>query len=67
MLLELRACDESCAGGVLTTQNRFLTVERLRKRAKYFKDTGEDIGQKDILNYKDYLNKSVVLGKIKPR
>lgn len=31
--LELRSCDESCAGGVLTTRNRFLTVERLRNRA----------------------------------
>lgn len=31
--LELRACDQSCAGGVLLTGNRFLTVERLKKRA----------------------------------
>lgn len=28
--LELRACDESCAGGVLVHGNRFLTVERLK-------------------------------------
>ena len=32
--LELRACDQSCAGGVLMTGNRFLTVERLKKRAQ---------------------------------
>jgi ArsR family metal-binding transcriptional regulator len=31
--LELRACDESCAGGILCTKNRFLTVENLYKRA----------------------------------
>jgi ferredoxin len=31
--LELRACDESCAGGVLISENRFLTVERLNRRA----------------------------------
>lgn len=31
--LELRACDESCAGGVLVTGNRFLTGERLQKRS----------------------------------
>jgi iron only hydrogenase large subunit-like protein len=31
--LELRACDEGCAGGILMTGNRFLTVERLRKMA----------------------------------
>lgn len=29
--LELRACDESCAGGVLTSGNRFLSVERIKK------------------------------------
>lgn len=32
--LELRACDESCAGGVLISGNRFLTVERLNRRAQ---------------------------------
>ncbi|HNW75624.1 MAG TPA: [Fe-Fe] hydrogenase large subunit C-terminal domain-containing protein [Bacteroidales bacterium] len=32
--LELRACDESCPGGVLTVSNRFLTVERLKKRSR---------------------------------
>ena len=31
--LELRACDESCAGGILCHANRFLTAERLRSRA----------------------------------
>jgi Fe-S-cluster-containing hydrogenase component 2 len=31
--LELRACDQSCAGGILTSANRFLTTDRLRKRA----------------------------------
>jgi iron only hydrogenase large subunit-like protein len=32
--LELRACDQSCAGGILLTGNRFLTIERLNKRAQ---------------------------------
>jgi len=31
--LELRACDESCAGGILCTKNRFLTIESMYKRA----------------------------------
>jgi iron only hydrogenase large subunit-like protein len=31
--LELRACDQGCAGGILISGNRFLTVERLKKRA----------------------------------
>lgn len=30
--LELRACDQGCAGGILCTGNRFLCVERLEKR-----------------------------------
>jgi iron only hydrogenase large subunit-like protein len=37
--VELRACDRSCAGGVLLSQNRFLTVERLKKRAKLYPST----------------------------
>jgi len=32
--LELRACDESCAGGILCVGNRFLTTDKLRKRGK---------------------------------
>lgn len=35
--LELRACDESCAGGVLNSENRFLAVERLKTRAREVK------------------------------
>jgi len=31
--LELRACDQSCAGGILLSGNRFLTTERLERRA----------------------------------
>lgn len=38
--LELRACDESCAGGVLISGNRFLTVERLNSRAETFRREG---------------------------
>lgn len=35
--LELRACDQSCAGGNLMTGNRFLTAERLEHRARRYK------------------------------
>ncbi len=65
--LELRACDESCAGGVLTAQNRFLTVERLRKRADYINTNYSDYNEKDILRYSRYLNTKITLGKIRPR
>jgi iron only hydrogenase large subunit-like protein len=40
--LELRACDESCAGGILISGNRFLTVERLKKRAEEYKAREDD-------------------------
>jgi iron only hydrogenase large subunit-like protein len=40
--LELRACDESCAGGVLISGNRFLTVERLNSRAAKLKERDDD-------------------------
>lgn len=32
--LEMRACDQGCAGGILCPGNRFLTVERLEQREK---------------------------------
>ncbi len=44
--LELRACDQSCAGGILTSGNRFLTVERLGKRA---------VGYPPLINKSIYL------------
>ncbi len=40
--LELRACDQSCAGGVLMSGNRFLTVERLERRAKRYPLASKD-------------------------
>ncbi len=64
--LECRACKESCAGGILNPQNRFLTVERLKKRIETLKtkpnNTNTDIGK-----YAGYLNKCMVTGKIEPR
>jgi len=46
--LELRACDESCAGGVLISGNRFLTVERLYGRAKRLSESDEE--RKELYN-----------------
>ncbi len=34
--LELRSCDQGCAGGILLSGNRFLTVERLERRARSY-------------------------------
>ncbi|PIE79106.1 MAG: ferredoxin [Candidatus Delongbacteria bacterium] len=63
--LELRACDESCAGGILTVENRFIAADRLRKRSKSFhKGDGK---KSDIFNHKSYLRKRSSVGKITPR
>ncbi len=69
--LELRACDQSCAGGILTSGNRFFTVERLRKRAEeaargndsvIYDTTGDCIS-----DHSDYLNEHLKVTQIKPR
>ncbi len=38
--LELKSCDQGCAGGILLAGNRFLTVERLQKRSKRYPSFG---------------------------
>lgn len=63
--LELRACDEGCSGGILVVGNRFLTVERLRKRAEHFKDIQEM--PEDLKPYSEYLRKRITLKAIEPR
>lgn len=68
--LELRSCDQSCAGGVLTSCNRFLTVERLRNRAErsrraaHLKDPDR---WDEIDDDTEYLVDHIMLGKIKPK
>lgn len=39
--LELKSCPMGCAGGILLTGNRFLTVERLQKRSKRYPRVAE--------------------------
>lgn len=68
--LELRSCDESCAGGILTSTNRFFTAERLRNRAKTVRQqqkTQNVPNQENILCFRDYLIANLVIDKIKPR
>ncbi|MCR4964913.1 MAG: 4Fe-4S binding protein [Bacteroidales bacterium] len=65
--LELRACDESCSGGILTANNRFLMTERQRKRMQKSPDE-VDSEDNDLLNYVDYLAEhKKVLGHVEPR
>lgn len=64
--LELRACDQGCAGGVLLTENRFLTAERLKKRAERI--SSEEKETKGITgSYINLLKNNIELGKIEPR
>lgn len=69
--LELRACDEGCAGGVLLSANRFLVAERLRNKARNIEPgipkTGEN-GFPGITEYSEYLKGKVrISDEIKPR
>jgi iron only hydrogenase large subunit-like protein len=64
--LELRACDESCAGGILISGNRFLTVERLKNRAEEFKAREDDRERKLSDGYLN-INEHGFLGDISPR
>ncbi len=65
--LELRACDGSCCGGILTAENRFLMIERQRKRMQKCSDE-VDSEDNDLLNYFDYLeDKRSVIGTVEPR
>ncbi len=63
--LELRACDESCAGGVLLSTNRFLVAERLRAYAAVADIN--DSQQEGINKYSDYLLRRINIQSIKPR
>jgi iron only hydrogenase large subunit-like protein len=63
--LEIRACDRSCAGGVLLSQNRFLTVERLKRRAKNYPSSSESQMQKSCNFFG--LRELVITDEIYPR
>jgi len=64
--LELRACDEGCAGGILISGNRFLTVERLRNRADEYKAREDDRNLRLEDEFID-IAKDGFLGQIEPR
>jgi len=68
--LELRACDESCAGGVLTSTNRFLSAERLRNHADSYHEKNDPLhhdGLREISSEKEYLIERISIDPIKPR
>ena len=56
--LELRACDQSCAGALLSCENRFLCGERMYARARKAAErerNGEVARAREMDAYKDYL------------
>ena len=56
--LELRACDQSCAGALLSCENRFLCGERMYARARKAAErerNGEMARAREMAAYKDYL------------
>lgn len=67
--LEMRACDESCAGGALISGNRFLTVRRLHLRAEAaaLKIVRGKEYEDEILSEKDFLFQHLGVEKVKPR
>ncbi|MBQ3594594.1 MAG: 4Fe-4S binding protein [Bacteroidales bacterium] len=68
--LELRACDQSCPGGNLTCNNRFLTCEKMFARAHYVagkERNGERTRESELENEKEYLYNNIEVGSIEPR
>jgi hypothetical protein len=62
--LEMKSCRQGCAGGILLTGNRFLTVERLQKRAqRYTRASQLKINEKEKQTVKGQL----VADKIEPQ
>ncbi|MEA5005301.1 MAG: [Fe-Fe] hydrogenase large subunit C-terminal domain-containing protein [Rikenellaceae bacterium] len=60
--LELRACDQSCAGGILSHRNRFLIAESMRKYASTLADVHELAA-----DYKKHCSAVIHMEKIEPR
>jgi iron only hydrogenase large subunit-like protein len=68
--LELRACNQSCAGGVLTVANRFLAIERLNDRCKAIDKKNAERGMPDKEAESEidkHLFLKLTLPEIKPR
>lgn len=68
--LELRACDESCAGGILCPSNRFLTVEKLRKRGNKCEEKhqiAKPINEAEFFQIADYLRENSLVQPIPPK
>jgi iron only hydrogenase large subunit-like protein len=65
--LELRACDEGCAGGILGSGNRFLTAERLRHRAEQLSPVSDYCGEDISEETAEFLRDTIKLETVEPR
>jgi iron only hydrogenase large subunit-like protein len=69
--LELRACDQSCAGGILASGNRFCAVERLRNRAAEAQQQEKKgfpaMPEANMEQYRDFLLQNITTNRIMPR
>lgn len=68
--LELRACDQSCPGGILTCDNRFMMCERIFARARKIAErerNGEQSKDHEIEAERNFLARNVKLSEITPR
>lgn len=68
--LELRACDQSCPGGILTCDNRFIICERVFERGRKIADRerkGEQTKDHEMEQERVYLSRNLHVDPIKPR
>lgn len=68
--LELRACDQSCAGALLSCDNRFLCGERMYARARKAAErerNGEMPRDREMDKFKDYLVAHSLVDEVEPR
>ena len=68
--LELRACDQSCAGALLRVDNRFLCGERMYARARKAAErerNGEMPRDREMEKYQDYLIENSTVDEVQPR
>ena len=64
--IEMRACDQGCASGILLSGDRFMTVERLERRAKQY-PPAKEISQEIIKIDTGDLKEKLVLEPISPK
>ncbi len=65
--IELRACDESCAGGILNPGNRFLAADAIRKNAGEVGLWNIDGISQKIKDYKERVGSQTGLQPLSPR